>query len=402
MEIDELLKIAIESDASDLHLKAGNYPIVRVHGVLKPLTNYPKLTPQDTLDLSGQIINDYQKEKLENELDLDLAYSLPGFGRFRGSIFHQRGTVAIVLRVIPLEVKPIRDLLLPEVLEKISLEQRGLVLVTGTTGSGKTTTLAAMIEHINTRRMENVITIEDPIEYVHRDKKSTISQREVGMDVTGFARGLRASLREDPDVILVGEMRDLDTIETALLAAETGHLVLSTVHTLDAPETINRVISVFPPHHQRQIRFQLSSILKAVISMRLIPRKEGEGRVPAVEVMVNTPYIQECIRDREKTILIRDAISAGVSQYGMQTFDQSVYRLYKQGCISYDQGVRYSSSADNFKLRVMGVRSTLDVALEDMEKEMSQVERERKGKEEEEGEEEEMEEDQAKQEKGDK
>jgi len=384
MDINELLKIAIESDASDLHLKVGNYPVIRIHGRLKPLANFSKLTSKDTLDLSDQITSDYQKEKLKNDLDLDLAYSLPGFGRFRGSIFHQRGTIAIVLRVIPLEVKAIRELFLPEVLEKISLEQRGLVLVTGTTGSGKTTTLAAIIDYINTQRRENIITIEDPIEYIHWDKKSSISQREVGVDVMSFSRGLRSSLREDPDVILVGEMRDLDTIETGLLAAETGHLVLSTVHTLDAPETINRIISVFAPYHQKQIRFQLSSILKAVISMRLIPRKDGEGRVPAVEVMINTPYIQECIRDREKTILIRDAVSAGVSQYGMQTFDQSIYQLYQQGYISYEQGLRYSSSRDNFKLRVEGIRSTLDVALEDMEKEMGEIEREKKEVEEEE------------------
>lgn len=384
MDINELLKIAIESDASDLHLKVGNYPVIRIHGRLKPLANFSKLTSKDTLDLSDQITNDYQKEKLKNDLDLDLAYSLSGFGRFRGSIFHQRGTIAIVLRVIPLEVKAIRELFLPEVLEKISLEQRGLVLVTGTTGSGKTTTLAAIIDYINTQRRENIITIEDPIEYIHWDKKSSISQREIGVDVMSFSRGLRASLREDPDVILVGEMRDLDTIETGLLAAETGHLVLSTVHTLDAQETINRIISVFAPHHQRQIRFQLSSILKAVISMRLIPRKDGKGRVPAVEIMINTPYIQECIREREKTILIRDAISAGVSQYGMQTFDQSIYQLYQQGYISYEQGLRYSSSRDNFKLRVEGIRSTLDVALEDMEKEMGEIEREKKEVEEEE------------------
>jgi len=378
MDIDELLKISIERDASDLHLKAGNYPIIRIHGRLETLTQYPKLTPRDTFELSEQITNDYQKQKLKKELDLDLAYSLPGFGRFRGSIYHQRGTIALVLRIIPLEVKTIKELSLPEILENIALEQRGLVLVTGTTGTGKTTTLAAMIDHINTHRRENIVTIEDPIEYLHRDKKSSISQREVGMDVTTFSRGLRASLREDPDVILVGEMRDLDTIETALLAAETGHLVLSTVHTLDAPETINRIISVFSPHHQRQIRFQLSSILKAVISMRLIPTKDGLGRVPAVEIMINTPYIQECIHDREKTILIRDAIQTGVSQYGMQTFDQSIYNLYQQGFISYEQGMKYSSSPDNFKLRVMGVRSTLDTALEDMEKELSKISREKK------------------------
>lgn len=378
MDIDELLKIAIESDASDLHIKAGNYPLIRVHGQLQALANFPRLSNENTRELVDQITNDFQKEALKTELDLDLAYSLAGFGRFRGSIFQQRGSMALVLRIIPLEVMTIRELLLPEILESISMEQRGLVLVTGTTGSGKSTSLAAMINHINESRTENIITIEDPIEYLHRDKQSNISQREVGMDVVSFSRGLRASLREDPDIILVGEMRDLDTIETALLAAETGHLVLSTLHTTDAAETINRIIAVFAPHHQRQIRLQLSSILKAVVSMRLIPRKEGGGRVPAVEVMVNTPYIAECIRDRDKTVLIRDAIASGVSQYGMQTFDQSIYQLYKDGYISYEQGLRYSSSPDNFKLRVMGIRSTLDVALEDMEKEMSKIDREEK------------------------
>jgi twitching motility protein PilT len=376
MDIDELLKLAIESDASDLHLKSGNYPIIRIHGKLHALTNFPRLSNENTRELVDQITNDYQKESLKEEMDLDLAYSLAGFGRFRGSIYYQRGSLAIVLRIIPLEVMTIAELLLPQVLESISMEARGLVLVTGTTGSGKSTTLAAMINYINENRTENIITIEDPIEYLHRDKKSNISQREVGVDVVSFSRGLRASLREDPDIILVGEMRDVDTIETALLAAETGHLVLSTLHTTDAPETINRIISVFAPHHQRQVRLQLSSILKSVVSMRLIPRKEGGGRVPAVEVMINTPYIADCIHDRDKTVLIRDAIATGVSQYGMQTFDQSIYQLYKDGYISYEQGLRYSSRPDNFKLRVMGIRSTLDVALEDMEKEMSKVERE--------------------------
>lgn len=375
MDIDELLKVAIESDASDLHIKAGNYPIIRIHGKLNPLTQFPRLSPNNTFELANQVLNEHQKEKLSQDLDIDLAYSLPGFGRFRGSVYHQRGSLALVMRIIPLEVKTIRELLLPESIEKIALEPRGLVMVTGTTGSGKTTTLAAMIDHINLHRKENIITVEDPIEYLHRDKKSTISQREVGVDVTNFSRGLRASLREDPDVILVGEMRDRETIETALLASETGHLVMSTLHTLDAPETINRIVSVFAPHHQRQIRLQLASIIKACISMRLIPRKDGQGRVPACEVMINTPYIQECINDREKTLLIRDAIAAGVSQYGMQTFDQSIYQLYKDGYISYEQGLRYSSSPDNFKLRVMGIRSTLDVALEDMEREMISIER---------------------------
>jgi twitching motility protein PilT len=368
MEIDELLKIAIESDASDLHLKAGNFPILRVHGKLEPLTNFPKLTTAMTKELVGQITSDFQRNRVDEEFDLDLAYSLSGFGRFRGSIFKQRGSYAIALRIIPLEVKSIQELLLPQTLEKISLEQRGLVLVTGTTGSGKSTTLAAMINHINLERREHIITIEDPIEYLHQDKKSIISQREVGLDVKTFSRGLISSLREDPDVLLVGEMRDTETIET-------GHLVLSTVHTVDAPETINRIIAAFPPHQQRQIRVQLSSILKAIISMRLIPRKDAKGRVPAVEVMINTAYISDCIEDREKTKFVKDAIAKGVSQYGMQTFDQSIFQLYKDGYISYEQGLRYSSSPDNFKLKVMGIRSTLDVALDDMEKEMGKIER---------------------------
>ena len=385
MVIDEFLKIAIERDASDLHVKAGNHPMIRIHGTLTPLTGFPRLTAADTEELANQMMSDYQRRLLSQDFDIDLAYSLPGFGRFRGNIYHQRGSLAIALRIIPLDVKNIRQLLLPEVLEKIAFAQRGLVLVTGTTGSGKTTTLAAMLDYINTYRRENIITIEDPIEYLHKDKKSTISQREVGMDVTSFSRGLRACLREDPDVILVGEMRDLDTIDTALLAAETGHLVFSTLHTLDAPESVNRVVSVFQPHHQRQIRLQLASILKAIISMRLIPRMDGQGRVPAVEVMISTPYIQECVADKERTGLIRDAVSQGVSQYGMQTFDQSIYQLYRDGYISFEQGMKYSSNPDNFKLRVMGIQSTLDIALEEMEKQMTRVERGGGGGTEEEG-----------------
>jgi len=373
MKIDDLLKIAIESEASDLHIKPGNHPILRMNGVLKPLTSFPRLSASQTKELVDQITTGSQKNILEEELDLDLAYSFTGFGRFRGNIFHQRGSLAIALRIIPLEPKSIKELLLPEVLEMVSMEQRGLVLCTGTTGSGKTTTLAAMIDYVNTHRTENIITIEDPIEYLHRDKKCTISQREVGVDVTNFSRGLRAALREDPDVILVGEMRDKDTIETSLIAAETGHLVMSTLHTLDAVETINRVVAVFPPHSQKQIRFQLASILKSVISMRLIPRMGGKGRVPAVEVMVNTPYIQECINNREKTNLIRDAIAAGVSEYGMQTFDQSIYQLYKDEYISFEQGLRYSTSPNNFKLRVAGIQSSSDIAKEEMSKDVGKI-----------------------------
>ena len=373
MKIDDLLKVAIEMDASDVHLKVGGPPNFRVHGVLVSLTQLPKLTAKDMEDMANQIMGDFQRETLKQELDLDLAYSLPGFGRFRGSIFFQRNSIAISLRIIPFEVKPVKDLLLPEIIEKIALAERGLILVTGTTGSGKTTTLASIIDFINTNRRKHIITIEDPIEFLHRDKKSTICQREVGWDVKSFSRGLRAALREDPDIILVGEMRDVDTIETALTAAETGHLVLSTLHTLDAPETINRIVSAFPPHQHRQIRIQLASILAAVISMRLIPRKDGKGRVPAVEVMVSTPHIQDLIQDRDKSAQIREAIAAGVSQYGMQTFDQSVHQLYTEDLISFEQGLRYSTSPDNFRLRVQGIQSTTDLAMAEMEKKMTRA-----------------------------
>ena len=371
MYIDDLLKIAIEMEASDLHLKAGNHPQVRVAGELVVLEKLPRLSVDDTENLAAEMMGEVQRARLQEDFDIDLAYSLPGFGRFRGSIYYQRSSIAIALRIIHFEIKSLKDLLLPDVLEKICGYSRGLVLVTGTTGSGKTTTLASMIDLINSSRRDNIITIEDPIEYLHRDKKSTISQREVGWDVKSFARGLRAALREDPDIILVGEMRDVETIETALTAAETGHLVLSTLHTLDAPETINRVVGVFPPHQQRQIRIQLASILRAVISQRLIPRKDGVGRVPAVEVMINTPYIADCISDRDKTYQIRDAIAAGISQYGTQTFDQSIYNLYQKDLISFEQGMRYSTSPDNFKLRVQGIQSSADLALEDMEREMN-------------------------------
>lgn len=369
MKVSDLIKIAIEHEASDLHLKVGNFPILRIFGELRPLTNFPRLTSRMTEEMAGQITTEKQKESLLKNLDIDLGCSLEGYGRFRGSIFHQRGSLAIVLRIIPLEILTIRDLLLPETLEELSTVKRGLILVTGSAGSGKSTTLAALINHININRRAHIITIEDPIEYLHMDRSSIINQREVGIDVLDFSTGLRASLREDPDVIMVGEMRDRDTIETALLAAETGHLVFSTVHTLDAPETINRVVAAMPPFLQRQVRIQMSSILKAIISMRLIPKKDGEGRVPAVELLINTPFIADCVKDKDKLGYIREAIEKGSSQYGMQTFDQSILKLYHSGLISFEQGLAYSSSPDNFKLRAMGVRSTLDVGLKNIENE---------------------------------
>jgi twitching motility protein PilT len=373
MNIDDLLKIAVERGASDLHLKVGNHPVLRINGLLSPLVELKRLMQEDTIAMSAAIMSRDQKERFKNEHEIDTAYSVQGLGRFRCNIFQQRGAVGMVLRVIPTQVKTIADLTLPLVLHKIADERRGMVLVTGTTGSGKSTTLAAMIDYINTHRVDHIITIEDPIEYLHRDKKSIVNQREIGQDTNTFSAALRSSLREDPDVVLVGEMRDLETIETALLAAETGHMVLSTLHTLDAPETINRIISIFPPHHQKQIRIQLASVLKAIISMRLIPRSDGKGRVPAVEILINTPFIEDCIINAEKTKLIKDAIADGVSQYGMQTFDQSLYFLYQKGLISYDEALKWTSNPDEFKLKKIGVQSTKEMSMEEMEKRMSDI-----------------------------
>jgi twitching motility protein PilT len=280
-----------------------------------------------------------------------------------------------VLRVIPTKIRTVDELNLPSVIERICEEQRGLVLVTGTTGSGKSTSLAAMIDRINANRSDHVITIEDPIEFLHRDKKSFINQREVEVDTANFSTALRAALRQDPDVILVGEMRDLETISTALLAAETGHLVFSTLHTLDAAETIQRIIAVFPPPEQKQIRLQLASTLKAVVSQRLVRRADGKGRVPAVEVMIATAYIRDCIINPDKTRLIHDAIAAGTSQYGMQTFDQSLYDLYGRNLISFEEALLRASNPDDFRLRVQGIRSTADTAREEMERQMNEYER---------------------------
>lgn len=367
MHINDILKVAAERQASDIHLKVGAHPVMRVDGNLQVMTEFKRLMQEDTIAMAFSIMSSRQKERFKHQLEIDIAYSVPGLGRFRCNIFQQRGSVGLVLRLIPARIQAFKELLLPPVLEKICEEQRGLVLVTGTTGSGKSTTLASMVDYINTRRVEHIMTIEDPIEFLHRDKKSIINQREVDVDTKGFALALRSALRQDPDVILVGEMRDYETIETALLAAETGHLVFSTLHTLDATESINRIISVFPPHQQKQIRIQLSSVLKAILSMRLLPRADGMGRVPAVEVLISTPYIRDCVENKEKTKLIRDAIAQGTSQYGMQTFDQSLYQLYKNGLITLEEAFRRATNPDEFRLRIQGIQSTSGAALENME-----------------------------------
>jgi len=368
LELNEILKIALKGGASDIHLKSGLPPIFRVDGALVPLKNAERLLPEYLEKVSASIMNAVQKERFESNRECDLAYGIAGLGRFRVNVFQQRGTVGIVFRVIPFGVKTIDQLYLPKVVESIANEQRGLILVTGTTGSGKSTTLAAMIEHINSARTCHIMTIEDPIEFLIRDRRSIVNQREIGVDTQTFANALRAALRQDPDVILVGEMRDFETIETALTAAETGHLVLSTLHTLDATETINRIISVFPPYQQKQVRIQLSSILKAVISQRLVPRADGKGRVPALEVMIATARVRECISDKDRTKEIHDAIAKGFTTYGMQTFDQSLMHLVKNGLVTYEEALKHVSNADDFALRFRGIASTSDGTWDDFEK----------------------------------
>src|SRR5512145_3216961 len=346
MELNEILTIAVKARASDIHIKSGLPPVVRIDGKLRPIPNTPRMSGDAVQAMAISMMNPRQKQLFEENCEVDLSHGVPGVCRFRVSAYHQRGSVAIVFRAISFNIPSLDSLNLPPVLKKIAMEERGLILVTGTTGSGKSSTLAAMIDYINENRTNNIITVEDPVEFLHRDKKSILSQREVGFDTLSFAAALKGALRQDPDVILVGEMRDLETIETAITAAETGHLVMSTLHTSDAVGTVNRVIAVFPPHQQKQIRLQLAGVLKAVVSMRLVPRADGKGRVPAVEVLRSTQYIKDCIENKEKTKLIRDAIAAGTSQYGMQTFDQSLYRLYRQDLISFEEALRQASNPD--------------------------------------------------------
>ncbi|MDQ1524622.1 MAG: twitching motility protein PilT [Pyrinomonadaceae bacterium] len=364
VKIDDLLRGATACGASDLHIKAGSFPVMRVDGELKPVTNSSRLTQDDTLDMAFSIMSNRQKQRFKETSEVDIAYGLSGVGRFRANVFQQRGTVSMVLRVIPDKVRTMSDLGLPPAVEQIGAEQRGLILVTGATGSGKSSTLAALIDHINSTRGGHIVTIEDPIEFLHRDKKSFISQREVDVDTRSFAEALRGALRQDPDVILVGEMRDHETIETALTAAETGHLVLSTLHTLDATETVTRIVSSFPPHQQKSVRLQLAGILRAVISMRLVRAANGVGRVPAAEIMVSTGTIRDYIANEEKTPLIRDAIAAGTSQYGMQTFDQSLFNLFQSGLITLEEALRGASNPDEFRMRVSGICTSNDQAKE--------------------------------------
>lgn len=377
MEINELLKTAIQQGASDLHMKVGPPPILRISGELVPMISEGKVTQEDAVKISFAIMTPTQRDIFKRNNEIDLAYGVPGLGRFRCNVFIQRGTIGMVFRVIPTRIPSLEELNLPPVIKKLAMEHRGLLLVTGTTGSGKSTTLASMVDYINEQRTCNILTVEDPIEYLHRDKKSLVNQREVGSDTDSFANALRSALRQDPDVILVGEMRDFETIQTALIAAETGHLVMSTLHTLDAAETVNRIISVFPPYQHKQVRMQLSSVLKGILSMRLMPRADGQGRIPAIEVLIATATIKDCILDPDKTKFLHDVIAQGKLHYGMQTFDQSIFDSFKAGLITYDEALRNTSNTDDFILRVKGVSATSDLTFDESPEAGKQIEIER-------------------------
>jgi twitching motility protein PilT len=349
-DIDSALRYVVEHEGSDLHVKVPAPPMARVHGVLRPITGGEPLTPEDTERAFEHICTDpVLREEFAKNGEADYSYEVAGVSRFRVNTFRQRGHISIVCRAIPFQVRTIDDLGLPEVIENLADEQRGIVLLTGTTGSGKSTTLAAMIDRINSTRPHHVVTLEDPIEYLHRDKRSIINQREVGQDTESFARAMKRVLRQDPDVILIGEMRDEETVRTALSAAETGHLVLSTLHTLDATETINRIIDFFPPHLQQQARVMLAATLRGVVGQRLMPRKGGEGRVAVCEVMVVTGRVQDLILNPNETGRITEVISEG-EYYGMQTFDQALLKHVMAGTVDVKDAMDVASSPHDFKL----------------------------------------------------
>ena len=356
--IETLLKTAVDKGASDIHLKANTYPIFRIDGDIYRQESFGVMSKEIIEKIAGSMMDKHQLKVFQENRDVDLAYSLSNVGRFRVNIYSQRNSLSIAMRYIPFNIPAFDSLNLPKIIKSIALKERGLILVTGITGSGKSTTLASMIDYINNNKPVNIITVEDPIEYLHKDIKASINQRELGMDVYSFSHGLREALRQDPNVILVGEMRDLETIETAIIAAETGHLVMSTLHTLDAQETINRIIAVFPPYQQKQIRIQLASVISAVISQRLIIRADKKGRLPSIEIMVGTETIKECISNEDKTASIRDYIKSGNIQYGMQTFNQSLYSFYKAGLITHEDALAESTSPNDLALLISGVNSS--------------------------------------------
>lgn len=367
LNFKQVLQQLVQLNASDLHLKVGRPPTVRLNGDLHPL-EFPALKPEDLKTLAEQLMNPKQVKQFTDEKECDFAIGVPGIGRFRVNVYQQRGSLCYAMRAIPYQAKTLEELQLPKVLEDIALKPRGLILVTGVTGSGKSTTLAAMIQHINEKHKANVITLEDPIEFLHRDINCHINQREIGTDTATFGQGLRRVLRQDPDVILIGEIRDLETLDAALKAADTGHLVFSTLHTTDATQTIQRVLSFYPPHQQAEVRFSLANALQAVVSQRLVPRADKPGRIPAVEILINTAAVRDQIRDMEKALNIPDLIKEGTVQYGMQSFDQSLMQWYSQGVISYESALFYATSPAEFALRVQGVAGTSDQSWNSFEK----------------------------------
>ncbi len=368
MQLHDILRAAVDRGASDVLLKVNSPPGVRINGDLLPLPDAEVMSHDAVETAVDEILDDFHRKRLAVDLQADLAYETADLGRFRVNIFRQRGELSAVIRVIPGHIRSVGELNLPPVVEHIAGERRGLVLVTGTTGSGKSTTLAAMIDYINQTRHCHIITIEDPIEYVHRDYMSFVNQREVGYDAVSFGGALKAALRQNPDVILVGEMRDLETVETAILAAETGHLVMSTLHTLDAPETITRAISTFPEHQRDQVRLILASVVRGIISQRLIPRASGDGMVPAVEVLVSSARVREYIADKEKLRDLREVIAQGHTTYGMQTFDQSLMALLNQGLITRDEALANASNPADFELKLRGIASTSDSRWDNFER----------------------------------
>jgi twitching motility protein PilT len=369
--LKNILQQMVQLSASDLHLKVGRPPTLRINGDLSPLP-LPALRPEDLNTLAKELMTPKQVKEFAEFREADFATGVPGIGRFRVNAYQQRGTIAFAVRTVPHQAKSIGELNLPSVVEDVAMLPRGLVLVTGVTGSGKSTCLASMLQVINERRYANIISIEDPIEFLHRDIKCHINQREVGTDTGSFVQALRRVLRQDPDVILIGEIRDLDTLDTALKAADTGHLVFSTLHTTDATQTVNRILSFYPPHQQNEVRFALSSALAAVISLRLVPRSDRPGRIPACEVLINTAAVREQIRDVSKTLNIPDLIKEGTLQYGMQSFDQSLMSWYTKGVISYESALFTASNPNEFALRVQGVAGSSDTSWSDFEKDEAQ------------------------------
>ena len=373
IDFDKLLVVGVERGASDVHLKPNSPPILRIQGRLVPQQDLGVVAPEDMDAIARKILHERWYNQLRDGKEVDTAYAVPNFGRFRVNMYLALGVIRAVLRAIPSKKPKFEDLGLPIVLEQLAMERRGMVLVTGITGSGKSTTLAALVDFINRTRNDHIITIEDPIEFTHEDINCLVSQREIGHDTPSFATALRAALREDPDVVLVGEMRDPETMSVALHAAETGHLVFSTLHTLNAGETVNRIIGTFPPHQEQQIRDQLAAVIVGIISQRLIPKIGGEGRIPAVEVLVGTAVIRDCIREAKRTMEIPAFIALGQSQYGMQTFDQCLLKLYREGMISYETAREAATNADDFDLKVRGIFSTGEQSFEQKKDERSPV-----------------------------